>query len=82
MKKENSNFKTEDIHLAVWLKLQGIPLLDIISLAPYRSEFIFSPVSSQLLEAFLSTSAEVPLRTCINEYRHLLRQARGKVVRK
>jgi hypothetical protein len=78
MKDENSKYTTEDIHLATFLRLKGIELLDIVSLAPYRSKFIFPHVPQQLLDAYLSTPAEVPLRNCINEYRHLLKQVRDK----
>ena len=78
MKDENSNYTTEDIHLATFLKLKGMELIDIIYIAPFRSKFVFLHVPQQLLETFLSTPAEVPLRNCINEYRHLLKQARSK----
>jgi hypothetical protein len=79
MKDENSDYSTEDIHLAIFLKLKGIELLEIVPLAPYRSQFIFSHVPKQLLDTFLSSPVEVPLRNCINEYRHLLREVRTRV---
>lgn len=84
MKVENGNYTTEDIHLATFLKVKGIELVEIIYIAPFRSKFVFNHVPQKVLDTFLSTPAEVPLRNCINEYRHLLRQSRNKeqVVRK
>jgi len=68
-----SNFKTVDLHLAVFLKIKGIQLLGINPLDNYRSEFLFAPVSPDLLNEWLTTSALAPTRSVINEYRHLLR---------
>lgn len=70
------NFKTQDINLAVYLKTKNIRLLNTNSLGPYRAEFIFEPVSQELLNQWLTTEATAPLRLAINEYRHLIREAR------
>jgi hypothetical protein len=72
----DSNFHTQDLHLAVWLKIQGIELIDIIPQARFRSKFIFAPVPQQLLDKWVSTEAPAPVRNTIAEYRHLLRQVR------
>ena len=73
---DSNNFKTQDLHLAVWLKIQGIELVEIIPQARFRSEFVFAPVSQGLLNKWLTTAALAPTRSVINEYRHLLKEAR------
>lgn len=72
----NGSFKTQDIQLAVFLKTRNIKLLHTMPIAPFRSEFSFEPVSQELLNEWLTSEASAPVRTTINEYRHLIRTAR------
>lgn len=73
----NEHFKTQDIQLSVFLKTKNIKLIQTNPLAPYRIEFVFESVSTELLEEWLTTDAMAPVRTTINEYRHLRRLARA-----
>lgn len=77
---DNSVFRTQDMQLSVWLKTKNIKLIETNPLAPYRVEFVFERVSTELLEEWLTTDAMAPVRSTINEYRHLRRLARQATV--
>lgn len=74
--KDAKCFRTQDIHLAVFLKTKDVKLVVINSLGSFRAEFVFEPVCDELLNEWLTTEALAPVRTTISEFRHLRKTAR------
>lgn len=68
-------FKTQDIHLAVYLQAKGYRLLEVTPINRHRSTFHFDPPSDELIHTFISGSPLADVRSVVNVYRHTIRQS-------
>ena len=67
-------FKTQDIKLAKYLKVNGSKFIRVEPLDRYNSTFIFEQPSQELLAKWFNDSAKTQM--IIDTYRTLLRDAR------
>lgn len=67
-------FKTQDIKLATYLKINGVKYITIEPSDKYNSTFVFEQPPQELLTKWFNDSGKIQI--IIDTYRSLLRDAR------
>lgn len=70
----DNEFKTQDIKLATYLKINGVKFLRVEPLDQYNSTFVFIKPNIDILTKWFNDSANIQIT--IDSYRSLLRDAR------
>lgn len=71
-----NEFQTQDINLATYLKVNNIQLLRIEPIDTKHVYFVFEEPAPQIINDWISRNPSGSVRSTINCYRHLLRDAR------